>query len=42
MGTTDDPTDGPAVATAAFGAVAVYGVCIVSPNVDGVWQQRPC
>jgi hypothetical protein len=29
MGHTEDPKDGGAVATAVFGAVAVYGVCVM-------------
>jgi hypothetical protein len=44
MGSTEDPENGPAVATAVFGAVAVYGVSINSilsstaltlDNIDG-------
>jgi hypothetical protein len=32
MGTTEDPKDGPAVAAAVFGAVAVYGVSLPRPT----------
>ena len=31
MGSTEDPEDGGKVATAVFGAVAVYGVCTTIP-----------
>lgn len=29
MGSTEDPVDGKAVAAAVFGAVVVYGVCLL-------------
>lgn len=39
MGSTEDPKDGPAVAAAVFGAVAVYGVSATTANIRIGWNR---
>jgi len=39
MGTTEDPKDGAAVATAVFGAVAVYGVSYKAHLALARWKR---
>ena len=43
MGSTEDPEDGNAVAASVFGAVGVYGICLIFCGSQAFmhnWQRR--